>query len=128
MQNVHVFVDPLASSLVLESCLGKIYGENTGNTHQSSNSTIDELGREACEQQKRVNKSINTPPKKIIVIVFPFFHFIQNQGTALKVKINVKEARQCQTDTSSNQHVQTIYNNTVAPKGFLLNTVVVFHT
>jgi len=75
----------LASSLVLESCLGKIYGENTGNTHQSCNSAIDELCREACEQQKRVNK----------VIAFPFFHFpfIQYQGTALKVKINDKQSK-----------------------------------
>lgn len=50
--NIHVLVNPLASSLVLESCLGEIYGKHTGNTHQSSNSTIDELGREACEKQK----------------------------------------------------------------------------
>jgi len=80
--------------LVLESCLGKIYGENTGNTHQSCNSAIDELCREACEQQKRVNKSINTP-QKIRVIAFPFFHFpfIQYQGTALKVKINDKQSK-----------------------------------
>jgi len=36
------------------------------------------------------------------------------------------KARQCQTDTSSNR--QANHNYTVAPKGFLLNRVVVFHT
>lgn len=54
--NIHICVDPLASSLVLESCLGKINGKHTGNSHQSSNSTIDELGRETYEQQRRANK------------------------------------------------------------------------
>lgn len=146
--NIHIFVDLLASSLVLESCLGKIYRKHTGNTHQSSNSAIDKFSREACEKHKRANEWI-------IVIVFLTHSFIPNplllyttsrhcfESTEQQYVKRIKAIsgwHSCKCNTSllilHSQCVRvklTKYNNTTASKVLLLITThnkqwVCFHT
>lgn len=55
---LHVLVDLLTLSLVLESSLSQVNGEHTSDTNNTSNTTIDELGWEA-EQEMEIKAKSN---------------------------------------------------------------------